>query len=78
MIEGTQQTERGKIALYHTHNAESYVPSDGAESINGQGGLHQVGQAFADALRELGISVDYSETLHLPHVRGAFRRPRDT
>lgn len=78
VIEGTQQTERGKIALYHTHNAESYVPSDGAESINGPGGIHQVGQAFADALRELGIGVDYSETLHLPHDRGAYRRSRET
>ncbi|MEN6327464.1 MAG: stage II sporulation protein P, partial [Syntrophomonas sp.] len=26
------------IAVYHTHSDESYVPSDGKESINGNGG----------------------------------------
>lgn len=77
-IEGSQQGERGQIALYHTHNAESYVPSDGAESVNGKGGIHRVGQAFADALGDLGITVDYSQTLHLPHDRGAYRRSRET
>ena len=70
--------ERGTIALYHTHNAESYVPTDGTDSIYGKGGIHKVGSAFASALQELGITVDYSENLHLPHDRGAYRRSRET
>lgn len=70
--------ERGKIALYHTHNAESYVPTDGKDSINGKGGIHKVGRVFSDALRNMGIDVLYSEQLHLPHDRGAYRRSRET
>ncbi|NLJ79890.1 MAG: stage II sporulation protein P [Firmicutes bacterium] len=69
---------RGKIAIYHTHNAESYVPSEGTDSINGKGGIHRVGAAFAQALAALGIDVDYSEKMHLPHDRGAYRRSRET
>lgn len=73
-----QSKERGTIAFYHTHNAESYVPTDGTDSIYGKGGIHQVGAAFADALSDLGITALYSENLHLPHDRGAYRRSRET
>lgn len=66
------------IGIYHTHNAESYVPTDGADSINGRGGIHQVGRALADTLRERGIPVFHDESLHLPHDRGAYRRSRAT
>ena len=66
------------VALYHTHNAESYVPSDGTHSIYGQGGIHQVGRAFKEALEEKDVQVIHSEELHLPHDRGAYRRSRNT
>lgn len=66
------------IGIFHTHNAESYVPSDGTHSIDGKGGIHAVGQAFADALEKLGVRPIYSEDLHLPHDRGAYRRSRET
>lgn len=75
-VEGEER--RGKIAVYHTHNAESYVPTDGTDSINGKGGIHRVGSTFVKALAALGIDVDYSEQLHLPHDRGAYRRSRET
>lgn len=78
VIEAAEQGARGKIAIYHTHNAESYVPTDGTDSIYGKGGIHKVGKAFADSLRERGIEVDYAEKLHLPHDRGAYRRSRET
>lgn len=79
VIEAAESSkERGTMAVYHTHNAESYVPTDGPDSIYGKGGIHQVGAAFAEALRERGITVDYSEQLHLPHDRGAYRRSRET
>lgn len=67
-----------KIAIYHTHNAESYVPSDGTDSIYGAGGVHDVGRAFKEALERKGIDVLYAEQLHLPHDRGAYRRSRVT
>ena len=41
-LAGMVDTERGLIGVYHTHNAESYVPTDGTDSIYGQGGIHQV------------------------------------
>ncbi len=67
-----------KIGIYHTHNAESYVPSDGTDSIYGRGGIHDVGVAFKEALEKKGITVLHSEQLHLPHDRGAYRRSRNT
>ena len=67
-----------KIAVYHTHNAESYVPSDGTESIYGAGGVHDVGLAFKESLEAKGVNVLYSDQLHLPHDRGAYRRSRVT
>ncbi|MDW7675094.1 MAG: stage II sporulation protein P [Bacillota bacterium] len=66
------------VAIYHTHNAESYVMSDGTDSIYGKGGIHQVGYSFKNALQQQGIDVIYSENLHLPHDRGAYRRSRRT
>ncbi len=78
VVEASDETQKGRIAIYHTHNAESYVPTDGTESINGKGGIHHVGRSFADSLTDLGINVDYSESLHHPHDRGAYRRSRET
>lgn len=76
------QGEEGKlkkaIAIYHTHNAESYVPTDGTDSINGEGGIHEVGRAFQQALQVKGIKAIFSEDLHIPHDRGAYRRSRQT
>lgn len=72
------EKEKGAIAVYHTHNAESYVPTDGTDSIYGKGGIHQVGAAFVEALENRGVTVYYSENLHLPHDRGAYRRSRET
>ncbi len=66
------------IGIYHTHNAESYVPTEGTDSIYGRGGIHSVGAAFTSALEEKGIRVIHDETLHLPHDRGAYRRSRPT
>lgn len=78
VAEAAPQDTKGTIAIYHTHNAESYVPTDGTDSINGKGGIHQVGAAFQKALNELDIAVDYAEELHLPHDSGAYRRSRET
>ncbi len=34
------------IAIYHTHSDESYVPTDGKESILGNGGIYDVGKTL--------------------------------
>jgi stage II sporulation protein P len=75
---GKEEESRKLIALYHTHNDESYVPSDGTYSIYGSGGIHQVGASLKAALEQKNINVIHSENLHLPHDRGAYRRSRDT
>ena len=69
---------RKAIAIYHTHNAESYVPTDGTHSIDGEGGIHEVGRAFQQALEDKGIKALFSEDLHTPHDHGAYRRSRQT
>lgn len=66
------------IAMYVTHSDESYVPSDGTQSIDGQGGIYDVARQFRDALQAKGIDVILDESTHLPHDSGAYRRSRRT
>ena len=69
---------RKLIAMYVTHSDESYVPTDGTESIEGQGGIYDVAREFRDALQQRGIDVILDESTHLPHDSGAYRRSRRT
>jgi len=66
------------IAMYVTHSDESYIPTDGTESINGQGGIYDVARQFRNELQNLGIDVILDESTHLPHDSGAYRRSRQT
>lgn len=66
------------IAIYHTHSDESYVPTDGKESKEGNGGIYDVGQALSKRLKELGYSVDYNKNNHNPHDINAYNRSRRT
>ncbi|MCL5982385.1 MAG: stage II sporulation protein P, partial [Firmicutes bacterium] len=66
------------IGIYHTHNAESYVPTDGTDSIRGRGGIHEVGESMARALEAKNVRVAFDQSKHLPHDRGAYRRSRAT
>lgn len=70
--------KRVTIGLYHTHNDESYVPNQKAAAIDGKGGIHAVGHAFAKALTDKGYRVVHKEDVHLPHDNGAYRRSRRT
>lgn len=70
--------KRKLIAMYVTHSDESYVPSDGTQSIEGQGGIYDVARAFRDSLQEKGIDVILDESTHLPHDSGAYKRSRRT
>jgi len=66
------------IAVYHTHSDESYVPTDGKESINGKGGIYDVGASFVKQLEAQGFKVDYNTNNHNPHDINAYSRSRKT
>lgn len=66
------------IAVYHTHSDESYVPDDGKESIDGKGGIYDVGAAFVEKLKSMGFNVEYNTENHNPHDVNAYNRSRKT
>ncbi len=77
--EGQADNNKGNvIAVYHSHGAEAYVPSDGSESIEEGGGILEVGSTFTDALKEKGFEVIFSDETHVPHDAGAYNRSRRT
>ncbi|MDN5347641.1 MAG: stage sporulation protein [Clostridia bacterium] len=69
---------RNLIAIYHTHSDESYVPTDGTDSIPGHGGIFKVGSVMAQKLRSQGVNVDHDLRSHDPHDSDAYRRSRRT
>lgn len=70
--------EKPRVGVYHTHGAESYVPSDGTDTIDEGGGILQVGDSFAHALEEKGFTVNHIREAHTPHDAGAYQRSRRT
>ncbi|HBC94633.1 MAG TPA: stage II sporulation protein P, partial [Pelotomaculum sp.] len=72
------EQKNSAIAIYHSHTDESYVPSDGTESIPFKGGIYQVGKALVDKLQGKGVAVNYDETPHDPHDNNAYVRSRRT
>lgn len=67
-----------KIAIYHSHTDESYIPNDGTPTQRGKGSIMLVGSAFERRLTELGYQVEHSKTLHDPHDANAYHRSRRT
>ncbi len=63
-----------KIALYMTHNDESYIIGDGTESVYGAGGIHDVAKKLKSSLNQYGVDVTLDETLHIPHNSSAYSR----
>ncbi len=72
------KVERRVIAMYMTHNDESYVPSDGVDSIYGNGGIKDVALAFKSELEKNFIDVYLDDTLHIPHDTSAYTRSLKT
>jgi stage II sporulation protein P len=72
------QAQGGKVAIYHSHSDESYVPSDGTSSILGNGGIYKVGDSFAKALDAKGMQSIHSMNKHDPHDNMAYERSRRT
>lgn len=72
------QGQNRVIGIYHTHSAESYVPTDGSEAIPFKGGIYKVGQSLVQKLRNENVRVDYDRTPHDPHDNNAYYRSRRT
>ncbi len=67
-----------KICLYMSHNDESYVPTDGTESVYGAGGIHDVAKALRNSFEKYGVTTYIDETLHIPHDTKAYARSSAT
>lgn len=66
------------FAIYHTHSSESYIPTDGTQSIRFRGGIFKVGTIMAERLRKIGMGVNHDQTAHDPHDNNAYVRSRRT
>mgnify|MGYP004625809789 CR=1 FL=1 len=72
------KVERRVIAMYMTHNDESYVPSDGVDSIYGNGGIKDVALSFKSELEKNFVDVYFDDSLHIPHNSQAYSRSLKT
>lgn len=66
------------IVIYHSHDDESYTPTDGKPNIDTGGGVLQVGAALTEMLRVRGYQAIHDTTSHLPHDANAYVRSRRT
>ncbi|SFQ96650.1 stage II sporulation protein P [Desulfoscipio geothermicus] len=77
-VAGQPEWKNRPVAIYHTHSAESYVPTDGTESEPYHGGIFEVGDAMAAQLRKEGVKVLHDKTPHEPRDKNAYYRSRRT
>lgn len=73
-----QGGERPLVAIYHSHSDESYLPSDGVSSTDGNGGIYQVGAALRRAMEAKGLRVEHEQANHNPRDARAYERSRRT
>lgn len=66
------------ICMYMTHNDESYVPTDGVDSVYGNGGIKDVALALKSELEKCRVDVYFDDTLHIPHDTSAYSRSKAT
>lgn len=78
VVKNLAEQNSGSVAIYHTHSDESYVPSDGTDSIPFKGGIYQVGKSMVDKFLGKGVQVNYDQTPHDPHDNNAYVRSRRT
>ncbi|GAB6088339.1 stage II sporulation protein P [Alkaliphilus crotonatoxidans] len=72
------QNESRRVGIYCTHTAESYVPTDGSESIESGGGILKVAEALKENFSKVGVEAILNDTSHVPHDAGAYKRSRRT
>lgn len=65
-VEGLTLSDEVQVVLYHTHNAETYLPDDGVSKVSGQnGGVVDAAKVLQDALqKKYGIRTAHSTTIH--------------
>jgi stage II sporulation protein P len=77
--EATPEAGAGRlIFVYHTHSDESYIPGDGRSTVQGRGGIYDVGAVLGETLARDGFLVVHDQALHLPHDAMAYTRSRRT
>jgi stage II sporulation protein P len=64
--EGMVEEDRPcEVAIYHTHNAETYIPLHGKSKVEGENGaVSAVGKEIASCLEQEGIKVIHDLTIH--------------
>lgn len=67
-----------KVGIYATHSSESYLPTDGAESIKGDGGIFKVAEKMRASFEKNGVEALFDDTPHDSHDAGAYKRSRRT
>ena len=67
-----------RIGIYSTHGAESYVESDGSDSVSSGGGIIDVAESLKNGLEKDGVEAIQSKETHVPHDANAYKRSRDT
>lgn len=77
-VSNINETASKVIALYMSHNDESYIIGDGTQSIYGKGGIHDISKLLAFELKQKNINVFLDESLHIPHDSYAYSRSRIT
>ena len=71
-------TTNKTICMYMTHNDESYVPSDGVDSVYGNGGICDVARYLKSELEKYSVNVVLDTSLHVPHDTSAYSRSEVT
>lgn len=77
-VPAVENGKSGRVAIYHSHSDESYVPTDGAASIPGNGGIYKVGKTLSNALQGRRVFITHSMARHDPHDAQAYMRSRKT
>ena len=77
-IFGGTDSNKPTVGIYHTHGGESYVPTEGVESVKGKGGIDEVAKALEGKLNSQGIKAIVDDTSHVPNDSGSYRRSRRT
>ncbi len=67
-----------KVGIYSTHSSESFIPSDGAESTDANGGILKVAEKLKRGFEKNGVKAVFDKTNHDPHDAGAYKRSRRT
>lgn len=78
MVSGVTEGDSVDVGIYHTHSAESYIPTSGTDSQDGDGDILAVGETLAEELENTRLRVEHDDTVHDPHDAAAYVRSRRT